>query len=99
MVKPTPKDVICDPAAGTAGFLVSAEQYLRQNHPEILSDPDLRQHYNKGLFNGFEFDATMLRIGAMNMILHGVENPNITYRDSLSEDHAEDKGLTLASTS
>lgn len=92
MVKPTPKDVICDPAAGTAGFLVAAGEYLRDHHPEMLSDPDLRRHFNKGLFNGFEFDNTMLRIGAMNMILHGVENPNITYRDSLSEDHAQDKG-------
>ncbi len=92
MVKPTPKDVICDPAAGTAGFLVAAGEYLREHHPEIFSDAELRQHFNEGLFHGFEFDTTMLRIGAMNMILHGVENPNITYRDSLSEDHAEDKG-------
>ncbi|GLK51175.1 type I restriction-modification system subunit M [Maricaulis virginensis] len=92
MVKPTPKDVICDPAAGTAGFLVAAGEYLREHHKDLFSDPDLRRHFNEGLFHGFEFDNTMLRIGAMNMILHGVENPNITYRDSLSEDHAEDKG-------
>ncbi|MCC5995851.1 MAG: SAM-dependent DNA methyltransferase [Oceanicaulis sp.] len=92
MVKPTPKDVICDPAAGTAGFLVAAGEYLRQNHPEIFSDAELRKHFNEHLFNGFDFDSTMLRIGAMNMILHGVDNPNITYRDSLSEDHAGDKG-------
>ncbi|MCR9129621.1 MAG: type I restriction-modification system subunit M [Alphaproteobacteria bacterium] len=92
MVKPTPKDVICDPAAGTAGFLVAAGEYLRDHHKDLFSDPDLRAHFNEGLFHGFEFDNTMLRIGAMNMILHGVENPNITYRDSLSEDHAEDKG-------
>jgi len=92
MVTPTPKDVICDPAAGTAGFLVAAGEYLRERHPEVFSDPDLRRHFNDGLFHGFEFDTTMLRIGAMNMILHGVDAPNITYRDSLSEDHAEDKG-------
>ncbi len=90
MTAPTPKDVIVDPACGTAGFLVAAGEHLRRTHPEIMRDDALRAHFHHGLFHGFDFDATMLRIGSMNMLLHGVENPDIRYRDSLAQDHAED---------
>lgn len=92
MTAPKPTDVICDPAAGTCGFLVAAGEYLREKHPELMRDQALRKHFHEGLFHGFDFDTTMLRIGAMNMTLHGVENPNVTYRDSLAEDHANDAG-------
>jgi len=88
LVAPTPTDVICDPACGTCGFLVSAGEFLRDRHPEIFSDDKLREHFHHGLFHGFDFDNVMLRIGSMNMLLHGVENPDIRYRDSLSQDHA-----------
>ena len=88
MTEPTPRDVMVDPACGTCGFPVAVGEYLREHHPEILSDPELREHFNRGLFHGFDFDTTMLRIGAMNMLLHGVENPDVSYRDSLSEDGA-----------
>jgi type I restriction enzyme M protein len=91
MVAPNPKDIICDPACGTAGFLVAAGEYLRENHREIFTDDKLRHHFNEKLFNGFDFDSTMLRIGSMNMLLHGVENPNIRYKDSLAEEHAGDE--------
>jgi len=91
MVAPTPKDIVCDPACGTAGFLVAAGEYLRECHPEIFTKDDLRLHFNEKLFNGFDFDSTMLRIGSMNMLLHGVENPNIRYKDSLAEEHAGDE--------
>ncbi|WP_226406786.1 class I SAM-dependent DNA methyltransferase [Synechococcus sp. MU1625] len=90
MTEPTPKDVMVDPACGTCGFTVAVGEYLREHHPEILIDPELRQHFNHGLFHGFDFDSTMLRIGAMNMQLHGVENPDVSYRDSLSEDAPKD---------
>lgn len=92
LTEPQPTDVICDPASGTCGFLVAAGEYLRDHHPQALRDPALRQHFHSNMFHGFDFDTTMLRIGSMNMILHGVENPNVTYRDSLAEDHAEDAG-------
>ena len=88
MVAPTPTDVICDPACGTAGFLIAAGEYLRQHHPEMLRDEKPRAHFHQEMFHGFDFDNTMLRIGSMNMLLHGVENPDIRYRDSLSQDHA-----------
>jgi type I restriction enzyme M protein len=96
MVAPKPTDSLCDPACGTAGFLVAAGEYLRERHPEIFTDAALRRHFNEGLFHGFDFDSTMLRIGCMNMLLHGVENPDIQYKDSLSEEHAgEDEQYTL----
>jgi type I restriction enzyme M protein len=88
MIAPTPTDNICDPACGTAGFLVGAGEYIRNNHPEALTDPELSRHFHNDLFSGFDFDNTMLRIGSMNMILHGIDDPDISYRDSLSEDHA-----------
>src|SRR6266542_1123307 len=84
MVAPHPDDIICDPACGTAGFLMIAGEYIREKYPEALRDPKLRTHFHHELFHGFDFDSTMLRIGSMNMLLHGVENPDIRYRDSLA---------------
>jgi type I restriction enzyme M protein len=93
MVEPQPGDAICDPACGTAGFLVAAGEYVREHHPAVLRDSAQSEHFHHRMFTGFDFDSTMLRIGSMNMLLHGVENPDIRYRDSLSQDHAgeEDK--------
>jgi type I restriction enzyme M protein len=88
MVEPSPTDTICDPACGTAGFLVAASEYIRTNHPSALTDPELSRHFHGDMFSGFDFDNTMLRIGSMNMILHGIDNPDVSYRDSLSEDHS-----------
>jgi type I restriction enzyme M protein len=96
LTRPQPGDILCDPACGTAGFLVAAGEYLRERHPEILRDAKLREHFHHQLFHGFDFDNTMLRIGSMNMLLHGVENPDIRYRDSLAQDHAgEEEKFTL----
>ncbi len=85
MVAPQPSDEICDPACGTAGFLVAAAEYVRDTHPHALTDAAQRHHYHHSMFHGYDFDATMLRIGSMNMLMHGVEAPDILYRDSLSE--------------
>src|SRR5206468_1760608 len=96
MTAPQPTDLICDPACGTAGFLVAAGEYLRERHPNILHDAKQREHFHHHMFHGFDFDNTMLRIGSMNMLLHGVENPDIRYRDSLAQDHAgEEEKYTL----
>jgi len=96
LTAPAPTDVICDPACGTAGFLVAAGEYLRMHRPEIFHDEKARAHFHHGLFHGFDFDNTMLRIGSMNMLLHGVENPDIRYQDSLAQDHAgEDERYSL----
>lgn len=95
LMKPTPEDTIIDPAMGSAGFLVSASEYLRKNHQDLFLVQGLNDHFHKGMFFGNDMDTTMLRIGAMNMMMHGVEEPNIDYRDSLSEDNKEAEKYTL----
>jgi type I restriction enzyme M protein len=92
MMVPGPKDEICDPACGTAGFLVACAEYVNRTHREALLEPAQRQHFNEGMFHGFDFDNTMLRIGSMNMLLHEVEYPDIRYRDSLAESAAAEAG-------
>jgi len=100
MTAPKPNDVICDPACGTAGFLIAASEHLRDHHSkDIYKDADSRRRFNEETFHGYDFDTTMLRIGSMNMLLHGVENPDIRYKDSLEEAHAgeaEQYSLILA---
>ena len=104
MTAPTPNDVICDPACGTGGFLVAASEHLVKHHGErIYKDAQARRRFNEGTFHGYDFDTTMLRIGSMNMLLHGIENPDIRYKDSLAEtdvagaeDDAERYSLVLA---
>ena len=92
LMRPNPDDVICDPACGTSGFLVAAGEYLKENHKEeIFFNKQKKDHYMNGLFHGYDMDRTMLRIGAMNMMTHGVENPFIEYRDSLSDQNAGDR--------
>src|SRR5438067_10356392 len=96
MVAPQPTEIVCDPACGTAGFLVATGEYLREHNPEIFRDEKLKQHFHHALFHGFDFDNTMLRIGSMNVRVHVVENPDIRYRDSLAQDHAgEEEKYTL----
>lgn len=95
LMKPTPEDIIVDPAAGSAGFLVSSQEYLRKNHNDLFLVQDLKEHFNNNMFYGFDMDRTMLRIGAMNMMLHGVDNPNIEYKDSLSEVNTDSEKFTL----
>ena len=90
MTAPTPDDTICDPAAGTCGFLVAAGEHIREQHPDALTDTATLRHFHEAMFHGYDFDNTMLRIGSMNMQLHGIENPAIENRDSLAEDHAAD---------
>jgi type I restriction enzyme M protein len=87
---PQPGDEICDPACGTSGFLVAAAGYVRTQHPMALLNANQRQHCHRSMFHGYDFDSTMLRIGSMKMLMHGVESPDIRYRDSLSEGASED---------
>ncbi|WP_007513450.1 type I restriction-modification system subunit M [Pseudofrankia saprophytica] len=92
MTAPGPGDTICDPACGTAGFLVASAAYLQRTHGDSLLDPATRRHYDHEMFHGFDFDGTMLRIGSMNMLLHEVEQPDIRYRDSLAQSAAGEAG-------
>ena len=95
LMKPTPEDIIVDPAAGSAGFLVEAGEYLRNNRNDLFLTENLKEHFNNTMFYGFDMDRTMLRIGAMNLMQHGIENPNIAYKDSLSEDNEDNSKYTL----
>jgi type I restriction enzyme M protein len=93
MVEPTVDDTVCDPACGTAGFLVGVAEHLQtdETQSQRLLDKKARKHFDEAMFHGYDFDATMLRIGSMNMILHGIRRPRIEHGDSLSKELA---GLT-----
>ena len=95
LMKPTPEDIIVDPASGSAGFLVEAGEYLRKNRSYLFLSDNLKAHFNNTMFYGFDMDRTMLRIGAMNLMQHGIDNPNISYKDSVSEDNEDTNQYTL----
>ncbi len=96
LMEPTAEDEICDPSCGTAGFLVEASEYLRTNKKEeIFYNKQKKEHYMNHMFYGFDMDRTMLRIGAMNMMTHGVESPYIEYRDSLSDQNSDKEKYSL----
>jgi type I restriction enzyme M protein len=99
MLRPTLQDTICDPSAGTSGFLVAAGEYLREQYPQELMKAKAMKRFQEDTFMGMEFDPTMIRIGAMNLILHGIENPDLVMVDSLSEsnhDFSEKASIVLA---
>ena len=89
LVQPTPEDIICDPSSGTCGFLVASAEYIKENYAKELLKPQAQSHFQNQMFMGMEFDPTMIRIGAMNLILHGIENPQLKDVDSLSQANAD----------
>ncbi len=96
LMDPKADDVICDPACGTSGFLVSAGEYLKETRrEEIFFNRQKKDHYMNHMFFGYDMDRTMLRIGAMNMMTHGIDNPFIEYRDSLSEQNPDREKYSL----
>lgn len=95
LMKPTLKDTICDAAMGSAGFIVESAKYIQENYKTELLKKENSEHYKNGMLHGFDTDATMLRIGAMNLMLHGVDNPDIAYRDSLSTDNTDENKYSL----
>lgn len=96
LMRPRPDDVICDPACGTSGFLVSAGEYLKEHYKEeIFFNKQKKDHYMNHMFHGYDMDRTMLRIGAMNMMTHGIDNPFIEYRDSLSDQNPDREKYSL----
>lgn len=96
LMEPKADEVIADPACGTSGFLVGAAEYLKEKHKEeIFFNRQKKDHYNNEMFHGYDMDRTMLRIGAMNMMTHGIQNPSIEYRDSLSEQNPDKEMYSL----
>jgi type I restriction enzyme M protein len=84
LLNPTPDDKICDPACGTAGFLVSSAEYIRKAFEAEMTSEQW-EHFASGMFTGFDTDRTMLRLSAMNLMLHSITQPNIDYVDSISK--------------
>ena len=95
LMQPTLEDSICDPAMGSAGFIVESAKYVQEHYKKELLKKAHADHYKNGLLHGFDTDSTMLRIGAMNLMLHGVDNPDVEYKDSLSTDNADENKYTL----
>lgn len=106
LMDPKPGERVCDPAAGTAGFLVAAYEHMLETNTskDILTydeegkahnligdkiDPKLHKFLKSQALSGYDFDATMVRMGAMNLMLHGVDNPNFRYADALSKQFNE----------
>lgn len=96
LMNPSADEIICDPACGTSGFLVAAGEYLKENKKEeIFFNKNKKEHYMNHMFYGYDMDRTMLRIGAMNMMTHGIDNPIIEYRDSLSDQNSDKDKYSL----
>lgn len=95
LMQPTLKDTICDPAMGSAGFIVESAKYITEHYKQELLKKENSDHYKNRMLHGFDTDQTMLRIGAMNLMLHGVDNPDIEYKDSLSTDNTDTERYTL----
>ncbi len=95
LMDPKVTDTIIDPSCGTSGFLVASCKYLKEHKKEVFFDKESKDHYMNHMFTGFDMDRTMLRIGAMNMMTHGIDNPFIEYRDSLSEQNPDKEKYSL----
>jgi len=95
-------DKICDPACGTAGFLVNAYEHILKTNTSsdlIKKDEDGTEYNFKGdklnanqskmlresTFYGFDIDQTMVRISLMNLMMHGIKQPNIEQINTLSK--------------
>lgn len=97
LIEPTPASKICDPACGTAGFLISSAEFIRSKYENVMTSEQW-DHFAGDMFSGFDMDKTMLRISAMNLMLHSITTPTIEYRDSVSKtnDIAEEYDIVLA---
>ncbi len=95
LMEPKVDDVICDPAMGSAGFIVESAKYIQKRHGDELLLQENAEHYRTSMFHGFDTDTTMLRIGAMNLMLHGVDAPDIKWQDSVSDQNTDTNRYTL----
>ena len=87
LLQPTPEDTICDPACGTAGFLVASAEYIRSHYEDTMTNEQW-EHFSGPMFTGFDTDRTMLRLSAMNLMLHSITHPEIDYQDSVSKQNS-----------
>jgi len=94
LLRPTPDDTICDPACGTAGFLISASEYIRTHHESTMT-PEQWEHFAGPAFTGYDTDPTMLRLSAMNLMLHSIDKPDVSYKDSVSKENSVSSRFTM----
>ena len=94
LLKPTPDDTICDPACGTAGFLISASEYIRSKYESTMT-PEQWEHFAGPAFTGYDTDPTMLRLSAMNLMLHSIDKPDVSYKDSVSKENTVSSKYTI----
>lgn len=87
-------DTATDPACGTAGFLVSSSEYIRKNYEDTMTTEQW-EHFAGPAFTGFDTDRTMLRISAMNLMLHSISNPDVDYKDSVSKQNEISEKFTM----
>lgn len=95
LMQPTPEDIICDPAMGSAGFIVESAKYVQEHFKKELANKAVKEHFRNRMLHGFDTDATMLRIGAMNLMLHDVDNPQVSWQDSLSDENNDTERYSL----
>ena len=95
LMRPTLDDTICDPAMGSAGFIMEAAKYITEHQSDELLNIEEKERFRKEIFHGSDSDASMLRIGCMNMMLHDVDEPNLYYRNSLSDENDDTNRYTL----
>lgn len=95
MMEPKAQDYICDPAMGSAGFLVEAVKYIKEQGEMAQYAAKEIQHIKTSMINGYDTDQTMLRIGAMNLLLHDITAPELAWRDSLSEQNDDERCYSL----
>ena len=94
LLRPTPEDTVCDPACGTAGFLVASAEYIRSHYEDTMTNEQW-EHFSGPMFTGFDTDRTMLRLSAMNLMLHSITHPEIDYQDSVSKQNQIRDGYTI----
>jgi type I restriction enzyme M protein len=102
VMQPRLEDIIQDPAAGTGGFLISANRYIRgHSNPDAWTEAQQRK-YRKNTFYGMEFVQDAHRLALMNLMLHGLESDpaaaGIRYGDTLSDEGAALPKATLILT-
>ena len=95
LMRPTLEDSVCDPAMGSAGFIVETAKYIKEHYAKELMIQQNDEHFRRSMLHGFDTDQTMLRIGAMNLMLHDINNPDVAFRDSLSSDNTDTDRYSL----
>ena len=95
LMKPTLDDIVCDPAMGSAGFIMEAAKYIQEHQSDELLNIETMNRFRSEIFHGSDSDASMMRIGCMNMMLHDVDEPQLYYRNSLSDENNDTNKYTL----